>query len=325
MGTAIAIQLARAGRNVAVLATEYDGAFLEAFRAGRPHPAIGVPFPTDAVHDHEDWASPLRAAESIVVAVSTAGIVSTVGRASSAVSGTLLWGVATKGWDEATLRSASRVVADEIGDADRVVTIAGPSLAGELARGVPTAMVCASSSRKAAAHLAELFDSPGFRPYLSDDVAGVEVGAALKNVVAIALGLCDGMAEAFPSGSVSNTKAFVFSRGLVEMAHLAQALGGRAETVLGLAGAGDLFVTAVGGRNARFGALVGSGVPPEDALAQMATTVEGYTNVRAAAGLAERHGLDLPIVRAVAGVLHEGRPPREAIEELLEGPVEKEL
>src|SRR5207249_3616415 len=117
--------------------------------------------------------------------------------------------------------------------------------------------------------------------------------------------------------AMTNAKAFVFSRGLVEMARLARALGGRAETVLGLAGAGDLFVTALGGRNGRFGRLVGTGLSPEQALAKMNTTVEGYFNARAAAALADRYDLDLPVVDIVAKVIYYGLTPREAIERLV--------
>jgi glycerol-3-phosphate dehydrogenase (NAD(P)+) len=203
--------------------------------------------------------------------------------------------------------------------------VVGPSLANEIATGVPTAVVCASESMHAARHIAELFGSERFRTYVSDDVAGVEVGAIMKNVVAICIGMCDGLADEFGVEAMTNAKAFVFSRGLVEMSRLARALGGRAETILGLAGAGDLFVTALGGRNGRFGRLLGEGRTPEQALHEMNTTVEGYANARAMVRLAARHDLDLPIVDVVAKVVHYGMSPREAIERLVSGSVEEEL
>lgn len=326
MGTALAAQLARAGETPAILATAFDGPFVEAHRAGTPHPGIGVPFPPGAtMHDYGRWGEALARADVIVLVVSTAGLVATVTEAAGHAPPDALWAVATKGWDEATLRPAAGVVADELGDPQRVVTIVGPSLAREIAVGVPTAVVCASEAPAAARRVAELFSSPLFRTYVSDDVAGVEVGAALKNVIAIAVGMCDGLRDALGADATMNAQAFVFSRGLVEMARLARALGGRTETVLGLAGAGDLYVTCLGGRNGRFGRLVGQGVAPEEALRQMNTTVEGYQNARAAVRLGEKHGVDLPIARAVAGVLYERVPPRAAVEDLIAGEVVPEI
>lgn len=326
MGGALTCQLARAGHAVTILATPYDGPFVDAHRAGEPHPALGVPLPSDVeIVDPGGWDAALPKAEVLVLAVSTVGLVPTVRQAAHHVPPEVLWAIATKGWDEETLRSAATVVADEVGDPGRVVAIVGPSIAREIAQGVPTAVVCASTSRSAARRVAELFDSPLFRTYVSDDVAGVEVGAALKNVIAIGIGMCEGLAGELGVEAMTNAKAFVFSRGLIEMSRLAQAMGGRAETVLGLAGAGDLFVTALAGRNGRFGRLVGAGTDPEAAVAEMQTTVEGYQNGRAAVRLADHHGLDLPVVVAIADVLFNGVTPRRALERLVSGAVEEEL
>lgn len=325
MGTALAVQLVRAGRETVLLATAYDDPFVDAHRAGDPHPALDVPFPEARLHTYGEWEQALRAAEVVVLAVSTPGLVSTVEEAGDHARSDALWAVGTKGWDGETLRSASAVVADALGDEKRVVALVGPTLASEIAWGAPTSIVCASSRRESALRVAELFGSEVFRAYLSDDVAGVEVGAALKNVIAIGIGLCDGLADDFGVRAMTNTKAFLFARGLIEMARLAEALGGRAETVLGLAGAGDLFVTALGGRNARFGALVGGGAKPEDALKQMNTTVEGYVNGRAAVALADREGLHLPLIRTVASVIYDGVAPRDAIASLMRGEIEDEI
>jgi len=326
MGGALTVQLARAGRVPTLLATEYDSPVVEAYVKGEPHPALGVHLPDDlAIADPASWMDAAQNAEAIVLAVSTAGLVPTVRTLAPLAPETCLWAVATKGWDEDTLRSAAGVVADELAAPDRVVAVVGPSLAHEIATGVPTAVACASTSLASARTVAEMFDSPRFRTYVTGDVVGVEVGAVLKNVVAIGCGMCDGLAGAFGVEAMTNAKAFVFSRGLVEMSRLARALGGKAETVLGLAGAGDLFVTVLGGRNARFGRLVGEGRTPEEALAEMNTTVEGYANARAAAALAEKHGLDLPVVEVVAKVVHYGLPAQEAIERLVGGSVEDEF
>jgi glycerol-3-phosphate dehydrogenase (NAD(P)+) len=326
MGGALTVQLARAGQDVMVLATAFDGPFVDAYRAGEPHPALARHLPADLqIVEEDSWTDVLGKLDVLVLAVATKGLVPTVRACAPHTSPDAVWAVATKGWDEDSLEPATGVVARELGDADRVVAVVGPSLAHEIAQGVPTAVVCASTSRASARRVAEMLCSEHFRAYTSDDVVGVEVGAIMKNVVAIGIGLCDGLCDEFGVEEMTNAKAFVFSRGLVEMARLARALGGRAETVLGLAGAGDLFVTALGGRNGKFGRLVGGGMSPDDALREMNTTVEGHWNARAAAGLAQTHGLDLPVVDAVAKVLHDGLPPREAIERLVSASVEEEL
>ena len=326
MGAAMAVHLGHAGREVVMFATEYDGRFVEAHLKGEPHPALGMELPRDLrIVDPTSWEDELPKIDILILAVATPGLVATVRRAAPFTSPACLWAIATKGLDEATLRPATAVAAAEVGDPGRVVAVVGPSLAAEIAAGVPTAVVCASQSATAARAVAEALGSDRFRTYTSDDVIGVEVGAVMKNVVAIGVGLCDGLNEEFGVESMTNAKAFVFSRGLVEMARLARALGGRAETTLGLAGAGDLFVTVLGGRNMRYGVLIGRGMTPEQALAEMNTTIEGYFNVRAAAGLAQQFGLDLPVVDVVARVLYEGLSPRAAVERLVSASVEEEL
>lgn len=326
MGGAMAVQLARAGHPATILATPYDGPFVRAHLDGQPHPSLGVPLPEDTTFVEPDsWGDVLPEAEVLVLAVATSGLTATVRTIADRASPDCVVAVATKGWDDETLRSAAVMAGDALGDHDRVVAVVGPSLAHEIARGVPTAVVCASSSAHAARHVAELLDSPTFRTYTSRDVIGVEVGAIMKNVVAIGIGMCEGLAATFGVDSMLNAQAFLFSRGLVEMARLARAMGGNAETILGLAGAGDLFVTALGGRNGKYGRLLGLGRTPEDALAEMNTTVEGYANARACAALADKYDLDLAVVDAVAKVLFYGLPPRDAISRLVEGSVEEEL
>lgn len=326
MGTALAVHLGRAGREVALLATAYDRQAVEAYKDELPHPALGVTIPrTVALREHHEWDAVLSSADVVVLVVSTAGLVSTVDEVSAQAPPDAVWAIVTKGWDEETLRPAAGVVADRLGDPKRVVAVVGPSLAAEIATGLPAAVVVAGPDLDVARNVAGLFASPLMRTYVCDDVAGVEVGAALKNVIAIAVGICDGLAEATGVPALMNTKAFLFSRGLIEMGRLAKAMGGRAETVLGLAGAGDLFVTCLGGRNARFGRLVGSGVPPRRALEEMRTTVEGYANARATLALADKYGLEMPIVRAVCDVIYEGRAPRAVIDDLLIGPVKGEF
>jgi glycerol-3-phosphate dehydrogenase (NAD(P)+) len=326
MGAAMTVQLGRAGHSVHLLATDFDGPFIDAHRRGEKHPAIGVRFPEDmTIVETAHWDEVLPKAEVLVLAVATAGLGPTVRAIGHHAPGDCIWAVATKGWDEESLMPATGVVAAELGDAKRVVAIVGPSIAGEIAAGVPTAVVCASTSPAASRTVAELFGSKHFRTYTSKDVIGVEVGAIMKNVVAIGVGMCDGLADEFGVEAMTNAKAFVFSRGLVEMARLARALGGRAETILGLAGAGDLFVTALAGRNGKFGRMLGEGLTPAQALDKMNTTVEGYANARAAAALADKYDLELPVVDVIAKVIHYGLSPRDAIERLVSASVEEEL
>lgn len=321
MGSALAIHLQRAGRRVAVFATEYDQAVVAAHMQGKPHPSLGVQLPDVDLLEPASWNDLLGQLEIVVLAVSTAGLVGTVQQAAPALSLDAIWAIATKGWDAESLQPAAHIVAREAGE-DRVVAIVGPSLASEIARATPTALVCASANLEAAGKVAAAFASPTMRTYVSQDVVGVEVGAIMKNIVAIAIGILDGVGgEATSLTSLLNTKAFVFSRGLIEMAALSEALGGKVETILGLTGAGDLFVTALGGRNGRFGRLLGSGFSPTQAHAEMDTTVEGYHNARSAVALAEKHGVDLPLVRAIASILYDDADPAKTLETLFEGPV----
>lgn len=324
MGIALALVLDRAGNRVSVCGTEFDGSILEAIERDRIHPVLRQPVPSSILLvGPEDWNEPLVEAGIVAVAVTSRGLRETVKSISGYLSEEAVWAIATKGWDPQTSQPVSEVVSGVDPDHPLVIVV-GPSLAGELAAGTPTGLVCASTNREASRRVADALRSSTVRTFTSDDVAGVEVGAAVKNVLAIAIGMCDGIAEV-SSRPMSNTKAALFSRGLVEMGRLAVALGGKQETVLGLAGAGDLFVTVLGGRNGRFGRLVGTGLAPGRAFEEMNTTVEGYENAAAALVLAKRLDLHLPIVEMVYSVLYEDKPADEAIDAVAVGPVEPEL
>lgn len=320
----MALALHRAGGRVTICATEFDGPFVESIDRDRTHPTIGQVVPADIeIAGPEGWKDALPEARIVVVAVSSHGVRGTVAAAAPHLAQNAIVAVASKGWDPGSAEPLSTIVRAVLPH-HPVVIVAGPSLASELAAGVPTALVCASDDASAAREVASALSSSALRTFVTDDVVGVEVGAAIKNVLAIAIGMCDGVSQ-MKGATMGNTKAALFSRGLVEMGRLAKAMGGRTETVLGLAGAGDLFVTVLGGRNGRFGRLVGEGVAPEKALEEMGTTVEGYENTRQAAALADRYRLDLPLVRAVHGVLYEGVSPEDAVARIVPGPVEEEL
>ncbi len=227
-------------------------------------------------------------------------------------SGTVIV-LVSKGIEKDTSLTLTQVVEQEVGSKCPVVALCGPSHAEEVGRGVPTAVVSASSDQKAAELVQDLFMNERFRVYASDDVIGVEMGAALKNVIALCAGCIDGM------GYGDNTKAMLMTRGLTEIARLVVAMGGKSETVAGLTGVGDLIVTccSMHSRNRRCGILIGQGVPVDQALSGAGGVVEGYFAAANAKALAEKLGVEMPIAQAAYEVLHEGKNPRAVLAELM--------
>lgn len=223
--------------------------------------------------------------------------------------------VASKGIDERTLQLMTDVAAEALPGraADELCALSGPSFAREVASGLPTDVVVASRSAEAAADVADGLHSPMFRVYTSKDPIGVEVGGAMKNVLAIAAGACDGL------GMGTNARAALVTRGLSEMARLGIALGGDPLTFMGLSGVGDLILTSTGAlsRNRALGMKVAEGIDAAKYLASQRTVAEGYLTARAAWRLAQKLGVDVPITEQVYHVLHEGRPLLEAMKMLL--------
>ncbi len=319
MAGALAINLERSDNSVAICTTKFDGAILESIRKDRLHPTLGHWIPEEVeVLDHRHWGRALRRADIAVLAVPSVGVLTTVTAASELLGKQAIWAVATKGWVAGSGRPMSEFI-QEVSPRHPVVMLVGPSLAFELAAGTPTALTCASKDLEAAKKVAAAITTRYLKGFVTDDIAGVEVSAALKNVLAIAIGMCDGIAEV-KGRSMANTKGALFSKGLMELGKVAEVVGGRPETVLGLAGAGDLFLTVLGGRNGRFGRLVGTGLDPVRAFEQMGTTVEGFDNAREAMLLAKRHHLELPVSAMVYSVLFEGRKPEQAILDLVMSP-----
>src|SRR6266508_1890718 len=321
MGVALATHLARSGHPVAVLATEYDTAAVQAWREHRPHPAIGVVFHPDiTVYPHDEWSAVLGRAHLVVVAVSSPGLHPVMLAAAAHASPNAVWLLATKGWQPETLLTPSQVAAKILGDATPVVILAGPGIAAEIVVGSPTALLCASSEPEARRLVARTLSGPSMLTITTSDVAGAETASAFKNVVAIAVGIGQGLSERFIESAFvrafANVRAAMFAQGMVDMVNLAEASGGRASTVVGLAGSGDLYVTCVGGRNGRFGQLLGSGVSPEQALRTIGSTVEGVVNTAVALDLAARYSIDLPTARAVNLALHEELTDEHAADQL---------
>ncbi len=220
---------------------------------------------------------------------------------------------ATKGIETSSLLTMSQVI-QEVTAARRVAVLSGPTFAREVVRGEPTAVVIASQDLELARAVQSALSGPTFRLYTNQDVTGVELGAALKNVIAIGAGVCQGL------GLGSNSIAALITRGLAEITRLAVALGGRPSTLAGLAGLGDLVLTCTGdlSRNRTVGIELGRGRKLAEIIGSMRMVAEGVQTTFAAVDLAKRHGVDLPITEQMDAVLRLGKPPREAIRELME-------
>ena len=219
----------------------------------------------------------------------------------------------SKGIEKDTSLTLTESIAQEVGEGHPIVALSGPSHAEEVGRGVPTVVVSASKDKAAAELVQDLFMNERFRVYASDDVVGVELGAALKNVIALCAGICDGM------GFGDNTKAALMTRGLTEIARLGVALGGRRETFAGLSGVGDLIVTCTSmhSRNRRCGILIGQGTPVDEAVKEIGAVVEGYYAAATAKALADKTGVEMPITEAAYQVLYQDKKPRAVIKELM--------
>jgi glycerol-3-phosphate dehydrogenase (NAD(P)+) len=311
-GTALAVHLARAGHGVRLWAR--DAAFVEEMRAARVNTRYmtDVPFP-DSVTPTASLGAALIDASFVVVAVPSHGLRAVVRSSLPHLETGAIVVSTTKGIETDTLRRMSQVIEDETDGCCRTVVLSGPSFAVEVARGLPTAVLAASADDAAASAVQEHFRGPGLRLYASDDVAGVEIGGALKNVIAIAAGVVEGL------GLGHNALAALITRGLAEMSRLACAEGGRRETLAGLSGLGDLVLTCTGdlSRNRRVGIELGRGRTIEEILAGMRMVAEGVRTTGAALALGEKHGIELPIAAQMKAVLDRGCSPAEAVEVLM--------
>ena len=217
-----------------------------------------------------------------------------------------------KGVEEDTLMTLSEIIEEEIPQAN-VAVLSGPSHAEEVGRGIPTSIVVGANKKETAEFIQDLFMNEVFRVYISPDVLGIELGGALKNVVALAAGIADGL------GYGDNSKAALITRGSAEIARLGMAMGGKAQTFSGLTGMGDLIVTCASmhSRNRRAGILIGQGYSMDEAMAEVKMVVEGVYSAKAAMGLAKKYDVQLPIIEQVNMVLFEGKNAAEAVKDLM--------
>lgn len=218
----------------------------------------------------------------------------------------------SKGIEENTFATMTDMIEQEIPGADAAV-LSGPSHAEEVGRGIPTTCVIGAEKEKTAKYLQNIFMSSVFRVYISPDMLGIELGGALKNVIALAAGIADGL------GYGDNTKAALITRGILEIGRLGVKMGGRLETFAGLTGIGDLIVTcaSVHSRNRRAGVLIGQGYAPEAAMKEVCMVVEGVYSAKAAVALARKYEVELPIIEQVSQILFEEKDPREAVSTLM--------
>ncbi len=310
-GTAIADRLVRNGHDVVLWAREED--VVEAVNARHENPRFlpGASLAT-ALRASSDMAQALNGAQLVIYAAPSHVLRLVVAAGAAAIATDAVLAVATKGIERETLALMTDVVASAA-PGHPVVAVSGPSFAAEVAAGQPTAVVAACSDHAAAKLVQRAMSAAAFRVYTSDDVVGVELGGALKNVMAVATGILDGLGLGY------NPRAALMTRGLAEMTRLGLALGARGETFAGLAGLGDLVLTCTGAlsRNRAVGVAIGQGQTLDEALAGKDSVAEGVLNAQSAKALADRLGVEMPIIDATHRILFAGQPPKEAIAELM--------
>jgi len=275
----------------------------------------------DGIEVHADLAAAVRGAVVIILAVPSHALRALLMllKPLLARDARLAW--ATKGFELDTGKLPHQVAYEVLGDRYPVAVLSGPTFAREVGMGLPTAMTIASPDAEFAAELAKRLHASNFRAYTSTDIVGVEVGGAVKNVLAVGAGLSDGL------GFGANTRVALITRGLTEVTRLGVALGARAETFMGLAGLGDLVLTCTDNqsRNRRFGLSLAAGSTVEQALAEIGQVVEGYTAARAVHAVALRENVDMPIADGIYRVLYENQPAKAVVKGLMTRPIRSEV
>lgn len=317
-GTALAIHLARNGQDTALWASRFDEAVLTNLTDERTHPALPERLPPElTVHGPGDLFDAAAELEIAVMGANSGGARSLAGMVGDALPDMAVVVSIAKGLEPETRKRMSEVYGEAL-PGRSIVALSGPSLATEVAEGLPTAVVLASTDAGAVRTGAEAFRSPTFLVDESSDVTGVEICGTGKNVAAIGAGILEGLAQ-HRQRDMKNARSALFTRALHELADLAEAFGGQRETAYGLAGAGDLLVTSLGGRNRMYGEAIGMGAEPRTTLEDMTKrgmTVEGADSAQDVHALAKERGLDLPVHEAIHRVVHEGGPPTSILEAL---------
>ena len=309
-GTALAVLLTGNGHEVELWSAV--PAEVEALTATRRHPNLGdTPIP-EKIRVTGDLEQAMKDKELLVLSVPSVYVRETAHRMAPFLKeGQVITNVA-KGIEDTTLKNLSEIIEEEL-PAARVTVLSGPSHAEEVSRGLPTTCVAGAHRRQDAELVQNLFMSPVFRVYTSPDMLGIELGGALKNVIALAAGIADGL------GCGDNTKAALITRGIAEITRLGTAMGGSPETFSGLTGIGDLIVTraSMHSRNRRAGILIGKGYTMDEAMKEVKMVVEGVYSARAARALSKKYQVSMPIVEQVNEVLFDGKPAKDALYDLM--------
>lgn len=310
-GTALALLLHKNGNEVTIW-SKFD-AEIQMLKEHHEHldKLPGVKLPEDMVFTTDLEAS-IKDMDLMVLAVPSAFTRGTARLMAPYVAeGQIIVNVA-KGIEEATLMTLSDIIEEEIPQAI-VTVLSGPSHAEEVGKGIPTTIVVGARKKDVAEYVQNLFMNEVFRVYISPDILGIELGAALKNVVALAAGIADGL------GYGDNSKAALITRGMAEITRLGMAMGGKMQTFSGLTGIGDLIVTCASmhSRNRRAGILIGQGKSMDEAMAEVKMVVEGVYSAKAAMALAKKYNVQLPIIEQVNLVLFEGKNAAEAVKDLM--------
>lgn len=315
-GTALALHLSKLGQTVRIWS--YEIPEVAAMLAERTNSRYlpGFPFP-DLIQPTANLADAVKDIDDVLIAVPSIGFRETLIMLKPLIDSNIRITCATKGLDTDTGQLLHEVVDEVLGKTRKFAVLSGPSFAREVAAGLPTSVVIASKHDDLLTDLMQRLNSPLFRTFPSDDVVGVEIGGVVKNVIAIATGIFDGMELG------ANARSALITHGLTEITHLAQALGGKLETIIGLSGIGDLILTATDNqsRNRRLGLAIGKGQNLEEAEREIGQVVEGKRNAELVAGLANTHQVNMPICETIWQLLQGKLNTRQAIESMLAGAI----
>jgi glycerol-3-phosphate dehydrogenase (NAD(P)+) len=318
-GTALAIQLARLGHSVRLWAR--DAGQAEAMQVDRVNQRYlsGITL-ADNITVSASLADCVAGVERVLVVTPSHAFAETLDRLTDSLTPGIGLAWATKGFEPGSGRLLHEVATERLGEDIPQALVTGPSFAREVAEGLPTAVTVASSTPEFGHRWAEMLHGASFRAYYTADLVGAELGGAIKNVLAVACGMADGL------GLGHNTRAALITRGLAEMMRLGQAMGGDPRTLMGLAGIGDLVLTCTGdlSRNRRLGMALGQGKSRDEAVEEIGQVVEGIKTSEEVMRLAERTGVEMPISEQVHGILFKGWNPRKGVQVLMERDLKRE-